>query len=93
MALRNYLYAKHANDQFALSLMHKKDVNKDIHLDHTKVEETSLNNEIEDSHKQCQNCKDCKDCKSNKPKISIELEEEVKEIESNMREVDFTHKI
>lgn len=93
MALRNYLYAKHANDQFALSLMHKDDI-KDVHLESKPAEQNSNTyKDIEESHEKCDNCADCKDCKTKKAKVNIELEATVQSLEHSLKEIDFTHKI
>lgn len=59
MALRNYLYAKHANDPFANTV--KQQQQQQQQLTKKDIEEIG-----------CKNCAECKDCV--KPKVQVVIE-------------------
>ncbi|EGV63123.1 hypothetical protein PSN45_004607 [Yamadazyma tenuis] len=100
MALKNYLYAKHARDEFTLSLMQKANIIIPQNLQ--PLGAGSGNEEKAKSHcsdiESCNNCANCPN-KKNTPKITIEidrdtkLEQEIESINHTLTEIDFTNKI
>lgn len=62
MALRNYLYAKHANDPFANTVKQQQQQQQNA--------QQLTKKDIEDIG--CKNCAECKDCV--KPKVQVVIE-------------------
>lgn len=101
MALKNYLYAKHANDQFTLKLMKDSNI---LRPELQPINPIIANDEKDKTKDHCvdiESCNNCANCPNNKhktqPKISIEIDKDLdtqlESINNTLREIDFTNKI
>lgn len=87
MALRNYMYAKHATDQFAMKVLRQQENpadGKSQQLENKLENQNGNNEEISTqsvardhcSEDTCNNCQNCSKTEKLVAKVSIEIEQE-----------------